>query len=423
MSIVVLGLNQRTVPLAVLERAAIGADALPKALHDLRSRPNVSEAVVLATCNRTEVVVVAERFHGAYADVRDFFADLTGLAPDEITLHLAGAHDDAAVAHLFRVAAGLDSAVVGEHEILGQLRSAWDVAREEGAARAALNLLFRHAIEVGKRVRTDTAIGRGTASVSHAAVELATERLGELAGRTVLVLGAGEMGEQMTVALGAAGAGDVVIANRTVARAADVAARVGGRAVTLAALEHELATADVVLASTGAGGVVLDDATVRAALADRPTRPLLIVDIAVPRNVDHAVGAIDGVTLLDLDDLRAWAAKGMARRAGEVAAAEAIVAGEVDRYLDVAQAREVAPLVALLHERGENVRQAELARARRKLGALDDEQWATVEALTRSMVAKLLHQPSVRLKTDAGSARAERNAAALRDLFDLDDPD
>ena len=420
MSIVVLGLNQRTVPLAVLERASIPVDRLSKALHDLHSRANVTEAVVLSTCNRTEVVVVAERFHGAYADVRDFFAVLTGLAPDEVANYLYSAHDADAVAHLFKVAAGLDSAVLGEHEILGQLRGAWEQARDEGSARAALNLLMRHAVEVGKRVRTQTGIGRGTASVSHAAVDLAREQLGTLDGRHVLVLGAGEMGEQVAVALANAGAGSIVVANRTRAKAAELAVRVAGTAMGLSEALDDLSTADVVLASTSTAEVLVEQAAVMAAMARRPHRPLLIIDIGVPRNVDAAVRTVPGVTLLDLDDLRQWAAKGLERRAGEVAAADAIVEEEVARYLDLAQAREVAPLVAQLRERGETVRQGEVERARRKLGGLDERQWDAVEAMTRAMVAKLLHDPSVRLKADAGTARAERNAAALRDLFDLD---
>src|SRR6476646_5786822 len=201
MSIVVIGVNHRTGPLALLERVAIPAEELPKAVIGLTSRQNIREAVVLSTCNRTEVYAVAERFHGAYADIRDFFCELGGLAPDELHPHLYSQHDDAAVTHLFEVAAGLDSAVLGESEILGQVRSAWEIAQFEGAPRSTLNLLFRSAIEAGKRARTETGIGRGTASVSHAAVEMITDVVGDLHGKRVLVIGAGAMGEGVVIAL------------------------------------------------------------------------------------------------------------------------------------------------------------------------------------------------------------------------------
>ena len=201
MPVVVIGLNHRTAPLELLERTTVAPDALAKALADVCSRPNVNEAVVLSTCNRTEVYAVVERFHGAYQDIRDFLCDLAAAAPEDLADHLYSQFDDDAVLHLFEVASGLDSAVLGESEILGQVRTAWERARTEGAARAGLNLLFRHALEVGKRVRTETAIGRSTASVSYAAVAMATERLGTLQGRRVLVVGAGDMGEGMAVAL------------------------------------------------------------------------------------------------------------------------------------------------------------------------------------------------------------------------------
>ena len=215
MAIVVIGLNHRTAPLAVLERVALNGEARPKALHDLRLRPNLAEVVLLSTCNRTEVYVATERFHGAYADIRDFFCSLAGLAPEELALHLVSQHDEEAATHLFEVAAGLRSAVLGESEILGQVRDAWMLSQREGTTRAALNLLFRRAVEVGKRARSETGIGRGTASVSHAAVEMAEERLGSLADSKVVVVGAGDVGEATAVALTSRGVVELVVANRT----------------------------------------------------------------------------------------------------------------------------------------------------------------------------------------------------------------
>jgi glutamyl-tRNA reductase len=419
-SVVVLGLNHRTVPLSLLERVTVPGHELHKALHDVGSRSHVSEAVVLSTCNRTEVYVVAERFHGAYADLRDFFCDLGSLAPEDLHDHFYSQHDDDAVRHLFEVAAGLDSDVLGESEILGQVRGAWEAARDAGTARAALNLLFRHAVEVGKRARTETGIARSTASVSHAAVEMATERLGGLGGRRVLVVGAGEMGEGMVVALTAAGVAEVVVANRTVANGERLAARVGGRAVGFVDLVRELSHTDVLLSCTGSGTVVVEHDLVAGVMAERPHRPLLVVDVGVPRDVDPSVTGIPGVTRLDLDDLRDWVARGLAERQAEAGAVREIVAEEVQRFVELATARQVAPLVASLHDRAEQVRGAEVERFRGRLDGLSERERDAVEALTRGIVAKLLHEPSVRLKEQAGTPRGERNASALRDLFDLD---
>ncbi len=418
MSIVVIGVNHRTGPLALLERVAISAEELPKAVIGLTSRQNIREAVVLATCNRTEVYAVAEKFHGAYADIRDFFAELSGLPADQLHAHLYSQHDEGAIRHLFEVAAGLDSAVLGESEILGQVRNAWELARHEGGAKATLNLLFRHAIEVGKRVRTETAIGRGTASVSHAAVEMATDRLGTLAGKRVLVVGAGDMGEGIAAALVQAGATDISVTNRTLERAAQLAKRVSGRVVPFGKLPTAISRADVLLTCTGSGGVLVDVDTMvagRLGVAD----PLLVVDIAVPRDVAPDVNELPDVTLLNLDHLRDWADRGLAQRAGETDRVRAIVAEDIEHFLVESTARQAAPLVAQLHEQAESIRTGELDRFANRLAALDDAQLATVDAVTRGIVAKLLHQVSVKLKADAGTPQGERNAAAVRDLFDL----
>ncbi|HRE01279.1 MAG TPA: glutamyl-tRNA reductase [Ilumatobacteraceae bacterium] len=417
-SIVVIGVNHRTGPIDVLERVAVSVESGPKALTGLISRPYVRETVLLSTCNRTEVYVVAERFHGAYADIRDFFCELGGLTPDELHPHLYSQHDHGAITHLFEVAAGLDSAVLGEHEILGQVRGAWQLAQREGGSKSTLNLLFRHAVETGKRVRTDTAIGRGTASVSHAAVEMATEHLGSLHAKRVLVVGAGEMGEGVAVALASAGAASITVINRTEERAMQLAERVGGGVAHFSALSDAIAVADVVVTCTGSGTLVLDHDAVAAA-RHTAANPLLIVDIAVPRDVDASVGTLDGVTVLNLDDLRDWAARGVEQRWAEAEAVRGIVAEEVERFQIELTSRQAAPLVAQLHQRADSIRQSELDRFAPRLASLDAGQREAVEAVTRGIVAKLLHAPSVRLKGDSGTPSGERNAAAVRDLFDL----
>jgi glutamyl-tRNA reductase len=418
-SVVVIGLNHRTANLELLERTTVDAARLPKVLHDLCARTHLSEAVVLSTCNRTEAYVIAERFHGGYEDVRDFFSELAFLAPEELGDHLYVHYDEAAVRHLFAVAAGLDSAVLGEGEILGQVAEAWSMAREEGSAGASLNLLFRLALEAGKRVRTETAISRGITSVAQAAVAMAANRLGTLEGRRVLLLGAGEMGEGMALALASAGTGEVVVANRTSANAEALAARVGGRAARLLDLPAELAGADLLLTSTGATSIMVEHGDLETVMANRAGRPLLIVDIAVPRDVDPSAADLDGVTLLDMDDLRRFVEVGLSGRQRAASQARVILDEELERYLAVTSAREVAPLVAAMRERAEQVRLSELERFAGRLDQLDDRERAAVEALTKGIVAKLLHEPTVRLKDAAGTAKADRLTDTLRDLFDL----
>ncbi|MCE2808332.1 MAG: glutamyl-tRNA reductase [Actinobacteria bacterium] len=419
MSVVVVGLNHRTVPLALLERVTIDDTRLPKALADVLSHDHVSEAVVLSTCNRTEVYVVAEKFHPAYGDLRTFFSELAFAAPEELADHLYVHDADAAAGHLFRVASGIDSAVVGEAEILGQVRHSWDVAQSEGAAGSQLNLLFRHALEVGKRARTETGIGRHVASVSTAAVAMAAQRLGSLEGRSILVMGAGEMGEGMVRALATNGVSDIRIANRTWENAAELAERLGGTPIRLAELDAALTEVDLLLTGTGANSMIIEHSDIERVMRARGDREILVVDVAVPRDVDPAAADIPGVTILDMDDLRAFAEAGMAERRREVASVESMCAEELERYLSVISAREVAPLVSRLHEQSEDIRVAELDRLRARLGDLDERQLEALDALTKGIVAKLLHQPTVRLKDAAGSPRGERLAEALRDLFEL----
>jgi glutamyl-tRNA reductase len=418
MSILVVGVNHRSGPLSLLERLTIAPDDLGKAVSGLAQRDTIREAVVLSTCNRTEVYVIAERFHGAYGDIRDFLCELGEIDADALGPHLFSEHDDAAVTHLFEVAAGLDSAVLGEGEILGQIRTAWRVALDESAARSGLNLLLRSAVETGKRARSETAIGRGTASVSHAAVEMLTDLVDDISDRNVAVIGAGSMGEGVAVALHKAGGADICVVNRSPERGAALAERVGAVAVGFDRLDSALATADVVVASTGSGDAVITVDQLRSARAGIHT-PLHIIDIAVPRDVEPEVAELDGVTVLDLDDLRDWADRGRALRAKEAELVRRIVAEEVDNFAIEQTARQAAPLISSMHKAADAVRANEIERFANRLADLSDADRTAVEALTKAIVSKLLHEPSVRLKLDAGTPQGERNAAAIRDLFDL----
>ena len=421
MSVVVVGLSHRTAPLDLLERMAVPDERLPKALGDLVARDFVSEAVVLSTCHRVEVYAVAERFHGAMADVRHFLSELSFVPPEDFADHLYVHYDDAAATHLFAVAAGLDSVVLGETQILGQVRNAWERAREEGAAGGRLSQLFRQALEVGKRARSETSIARGITSLSQAAVALASERLETLADRNVVVLGAGEMGAGLVdeVAEADVPGSRVTVANRTWARAEQLAERAGGRAVGLDRLPAALADADLLLTSTGSTRVVLTGADLERALANRPRRPLLIVDLGMPRDVDPAVAELPGVTLLGLSDVEGFVSARLDERRKEVVPVKAIVGDEVARWVDATTARQATPTVAALHQRAEEIRAAELARYRNRLAGLEPRERDAVEALTRSLLGKLLHDPTVRLKDNAGSAKGERLAGALTELFDL----
>lgn len=419
MSIVVIGLNHRNCPVDLLGKVMIGPEAMSKALHGLSSKDDVREAVILSTCNRTEVYAVVERFHNAFADIRDFLGEIGGVPVDEIATHLYSQHDEAAVTHLFEVAAGLDSAVIGESEILGQVRGAWESAMSQGVSRSALNQLFRHALEVGKRARTETAIGRATASVSHAAVEMARELLGSLAGRRVLVVGAGDMGEGVAASLSRAGAAQVVVVNRSPERAHALAEKVGAKVASYDALTRELADADVVVSCTGSGAPIITESMV-GGVRPGTDRALLMVDIALPRDVEPSVGRLPGVVLRDLDDLNAWARRGIDARQAEVGQVRDIVGDEVERFVHDQAQRQAAPLVALLRQSAESVRVAELERFSARLSGLSEEQREIVESVTRGMLAKLLHTPSLRLREAAGTPQGERLAAAVRDLFDLD---
>jgi len=418
-SVVVVGLNHRTVPLELLERMNVSSTRLPKVLGDLASREHISEVVVLSTCHRTEVYAVAERYHGAVQDIRNTFSEMAFIPPEDFSDHLYTYFDEGAVNHLFTVAAGLDSVVLGESEILGQVRQAWQSAHEEGAAGPRLAALFRHAIVAGKRVRTETAIGRGSTSLAHAAVDMAARRLGSLEGKRILLLGAGDVGESMALAVAGIAGAQVFVANRTWERAVALASRVGGRAVQLDGLSGALAEADILLTSTGAPSAIVDHSDLAPVVEVRGGRPLLIVDVAMPRDIDPAVADLPGVALLDLDDVRAFVEAGLAERRREVARVRAIVDEERERFIDNATAREVAPTITSLRERAEALRLSELERQRGRLDSLDPKQREAVEAVTRGVLAKLLHDPTVRLKDAAGTPKGERLSDALRELFDL----
>ena len=315
------------------------------------------------------------------------------------------------------VAAGLDSMVLGEGEVLGQVRDAWEIAQAEGAARSTLNLLFRHCLETGKRARTETDIARGTASMSHAAVEMAVDHLGSLENVSVAVVGAGLMGEGIAVALHGHGARRMTVLNRTEEHGRSIADRVGGTVQTLAALDHALVESDLVITCTGAQEPIITTDMARPATS--PDRPTLIIDIAVPRDVHHEVAQLSDVTVLNLDDVQRWAARGREARTSSVEAVRAIISEELDRYAIASSAVQAAPLISALRSHFDSIRRNELDRV---AGRLDEDARNALDVVTTQLLAKLLHEPSVRLRLEAGSPRGERLSSAVIDLFNLDDP-
>ena len=417
MSVLVVGVNHRTAPLDLLERIALDAQGVAKAVSGLVALDSVREAVVLSTCNRTEVYAVAELFHQGFDDIQHFLATTAGVDLETINSHTYAEHDDAAAHHLFSVAAGLDSMVLGEGEVLGQVRDAWEIARAEGAARSTLNLLFRHCLETGKRARTETGIARGTASMSHAAVEMAVDHLGSLENVSVAVVGAGVMGEGIAVALHSHGARQMTVLNRTEEHGRSIADRVGGTVQTLAGLDHALVESDLIITCTGAQEPIITTDMARPATS--PDRPTLIIDIAVPRDVHHEVAQLSDVTVLNLDDVQRWAARGREARTSSVEAVRAIISEELDRYAIASSAVQAAPLISALRSHFDSIRRNELDRV---AGRLDEDARNALDHVTTQLLAKLLHEPSVRLRLEAGSPRGERLSSAVIDLFNLDDP-
>lgn len=409
----------------MLERVTILEHDLPKALAALRDRSNLLEVVILSTCLRTEFYAVVERFHEGVADLQEHLAASAGTTVEQLAEQLTVHFDDAVVLHLFEVAAGLRSAVPGEHEVLGQVRQAAQRAEADHAAGPVLGGLFERAVQTGRRVRSETSIGRGTTSLAHLSVDLAAERLaGRFESAKVVVVGAGQMSKGVVAALRSRGVGgaDVSVINRTPERATEVAQTVAAQALGLESLTGALAEADSAIVTTSAPAPVVDLETVSTALPARVGRrlaPLVIVNLSVPRNVDPAVGGLGGVELLDIGALRGLADRALAGRRGELEHAESIVRDEVQRYKADARARGAAPLVAQLRGSLEELRRGELDRMRGKAKDLTDEQWRQVDEATRAVLAKVLHQPTVALKEASGTPRGERLVEAIRALFDL----
>ena len=436
MSVLVVGLSHKSAPVAVLERAAVSGDTLTKLLRDVVQAEPVAEAFVVSTCNRVEVYAEVDRFHAGVTAICELLARHCGVASHELTQYLYVHYEDRAVSHLLAVAAGLDSMVVGEDQILGQVRSAVKLAAEHGTAGRVLGELGRLALHTGKRARAETAIGRAGLSLLSVAVELAAARLGPprpgadaLAGHDVLIVGAGSMSALAAATAARSGAASIAVANRTREHAERLAAGVSTVSTTVAGLDDlpaAIAAADVVISCTGAAGQVITADMVSAALVARTAAgeaeaqgALVIMDLAMPRDVDPAVAGLPGVVLVGMDQLSEHAS---AVRDDDVAAVRAILEAELAAYQSAMDAARVAPTVVALRAKAANVVDAELARLAGRLSAdgLSGHALDEIAQTVRRVVDKLLHAPTVRVKELAGSPGGEEYAAALRVLFDLD---
>ncbi len=418
MSLLVVGLSHRSAPVELLERTSLGPEHVGKLVADVASADHIGEAVVVSTCNRVEVYADAAKFHAGVAEITSLLADHTGVAHDELTAHLYVHYEDRAVAHLFSVASGLDSMVVGEGQILGQVRTALRAAQEAGAAGRLLNEAFQQALRVGKRVHADTDIDRAGASLVSVGLEHAGRSLGDLSGRSALVVGAGSMSALAATTLVRGGIGELVVANRTFERGVDLAARLGGRAIRLEQLEEELPGADLVLSCTGALALLVTAPAVTRARAVRGPRPQFFLDLALPRDIDPDIAELSGVRLLDLAGLGRMLAGD--ERAADVEAVKAIVTEEVAGFLGWLRASAVAPTVVALRAMAEQVVDAELTRLAGRLPSMDEHTREEVSQAVHRVVDKLLHAPTVRVKQLAGEPGGQGYAQALRELFDLD---
>ncbi|HEU4942051.1 MAG TPA: glutamyl-tRNA reductase [Gaiellaceae bacterium] len=391
MKLLLVGTSHRLAPVEVRERVALDPEG--EAALALRLGES-GEAVCLSTCNRTELYLAADDTGAAGERATEALADLGGVPRAELEPYLYRLEQEAAAAHLFRVAAGLDSLVPGEGEIQGQVRSAY----ERGAVGPLLDRLFRQALHTGKRVRTETAIGESPASVASAAAALAAQVFGDLAGRRIVVIGAGKVGELAARNLVGRGAELSFVANRSLDRASSLAERFGGAPLSLDSIDRELAEADIVVSSTSARDPILAREQLERALRARKGRPLLLVDLAVPRDVDPAVRDLGGCFLYDIDDLQSVVEETLTGRRGEAIRAEAIVAAEGERFRAWLASLDSVPAIASLRDRAEAIRRRELAKMSPRLAGLSERERHAVESLTNQIVNKLLHQPIMRLK-------------------------
>jgi glutamyl-tRNA reductase len=413
-----IGVNHHSAPVEVRERLAIPESRLAEALRRLVQHPGVDEGLILSTCNRVELLA---RTHNGSADLRGFLRDYFRLEPAEFEPHLYDYSEADAIRHFFRVTASLDSMVVGEAQILGQVKEAYATARAVGAVHSQLDLLLTRAFAVAKRVRSETAVGSSAVSVASVAVELAKKIFGSLQGKHVYLVGAGKMSELAARHLQAHGAASIFVANRTYERALQLAAKFNGEAIQFSELYDTCDRADIVITSTGAPVAIFRREHGELFLSRRKNRPMFFIDIAVPRDVDPEMNKLDGIFVYDIDDLQQAVTVHVTDRKKEAERAEEIISGEVERFRARLLTLEVVPTIVSLQDHIETIRQGEIERVRGRLGPLSPDQELAIEALTRGIVNKIMHTPISTLKTAARAAEATTVVDVVRRLFNLRD--
>src|SRR5579863_2465584 len=419
MKLLLTGLNHRTAPVEVRERLAFEEKALPEALDRLKRRPGLIEGMILSTCNRVEVAVTADEQADAEASVESFLAEARSVERAWVSPYLYRYDGPDAIRHLFRVASSLDSMIVGEPQILGQLKSAYALAKEHGALSGFLDLVLTRAFNVAKRVRSETDIGESAVSVSYAAVELARDIFGSLHGQRVLVVGAGKMAESAARHLARAGVSEILVTNRTRERAETLAEAVGGRVIDYAGFHDALPDVDILLASSGAPDYIVTQEQMKAALGKRRNRPMFLIDIAVPRNIEPTVDNLDNVFLYDIDDLDKVVDSNLRGRSEVALQAEEIIREEVERMMLRLKSREIAPTIVSLQDQLEQWRTGEIDRQRARLGRLTPQQEEAIEAITRGIVNKIAHGPITELRRQAGDPASLHLLSVIRKLFRL----
>jgi glutamyl-tRNA reductase len=418
--LLLIGISHKTAPVELRERVALPEGRAVSVLRELVSTPGIREAVALSTCNRTELYMIVGDDVMAESTALGILARQADIRPTELVSHLYSLRDGSAAGHLFRVTAGLDAMILGEAEIQGQVKRAYELALVENTTSAFLNRLFREALAAGKRVRTETGIGRNSVSLSSVAVDLARETLGDLSGRRVIVIGAGETGELTARALTESGVSSVFVANRHYDRAIGLAQRFGGQAVRFETLPAELEQADIVVSSTGSPHHIIEREELESVMAARGGRPLLLIDIAVPRDIEPEVRSMDGVHLRDIDDLQRVVERNLSGREADARRAEALLERELERFERWLGTLDVVPTIAALHGRGEAIARQVLAENSSRWDSLSDSDRARLELMAGTIVRRLLHTPTMRLKASADDGGTYAYVQALRELFGLD---
>ncbi len=411
-----VGLSHRTAPVEIRERLNVPAERIPEALLSLRSVPGVVGAALISTCNRTEAICEISDASDARLIVESM-ATFHHLEPAFLEKYLYVYHSDAAVQHLFRVAASLDSLIVGEGQIVAQVKGAYSLAQEHGSLSASLHLLFQHALSASKKVRATSGIGESAVSVPFAAVELAKKIFDDFSRCQILIIGSGKMGEIATRHLKGLGTSRIFCANRTLEKAAILAEKFGGAAIRLDDMQRHLKDTDIVIASTGAPGFVLEKEAVAEAMRERRSRPMFLIDIAVPRDLSPEIATIPNVYLYDIDDLRDVVDRNRKNREAKVSRAEMLLSGEITQFVARLEVQDAVPTIQRLRMSMEELRKNELERTRKRLGGLTPEQEAALNDLTASLVNKILHYPIAHLKTTEPEHAGVRDA--IRQIFGL----